>query len=140
MPVRKSFWLAAGVLLGELRAQRGWTAAELAQRAGLSAELIGAYETEPDRYPDLEAWWRLTTALGVDLGIFLRTVETRSGVRLLHDVRLPHGGAGLVRGSAGGLAPREGTARPQAAAADDLSAFVDQLRDQRQDDASPPAS
>ena len=130
MPVRKSFWQAAGALLGELRAQRAWTAAELARRAGLSAELIEVYETDPERYPELEAWWRLTTALGIDLGTFLRTVETRSGVRLLHDVRLPQGGAGLVRGPVGGLAPREATARRADGVADELSAFVDQLRDQ----------
>ena len=126
---RKNFWQAAGTLLGELRTRRGWTRPELAERAGLSADLVTIYETDPERYPELEAWWRLTTALGVDLGGFLRTVETRSGVRLLHDVRLPQGGGALVRGSVGGLAPREDTTRPADGVGNELSSFVAQLRD-----------
>ena len=134
MPVRKTFWQAAGTLLGELRTRRAWTPAELAQRAGLTVDLVTIYETDPERYPGLEAWWRLTTALGVDLGTFLRTVETRSGVRLLHDVRLPQGGAALARGSGDGLAPREGTARPADGGANELNAFVEQLRHRDRDD------
>ena len=130
MPARKPFWQAAGTLLGELRTRRGWTRPELAARAGLSAELVTVYETDPDRYPELEAWWRLTTALGVDLGTFLRHVETRSGVRLLHDVRLPQATGGQAHGRPGTLAPREDTARgADRQTTDELSSFVDQLRD-----------
>src|SRR3712207_243241 len=130
MPARKPFWQAAGALLEELRTRRGWTRPELAARAGLSAELVTVYETDPDRYPELEAWWRLTTALGVDLGTFLRHVETRSGVRLLHDVRLPQTATGAPQGRPGTLAPREDTARgADRQAPDELSNFIQQLRD-----------
>src|SRR3712207_4447217 len=97
----KAFWQAAGTLLGELRARRGWTRPELAERAGLSADLVTIYETDPERYPELEAWWRMTTAIGVDLGTFLRHVENRAGVRLLHDVRLPQAATGTQRGATG---------------------------------------
>ena len=131
MPARKPFWQAAGTLLGELRTRRGWTRPELAARAGLSAELITVYETDPDRFPQVEAWWRLTTALGVDLGTFLRHVETRSGVRLLHDVRLPQTAAGgQPHGRPGTLAAREDTARgADRQTPDELSTFIEQLRD-----------
>ena len=130
MPARKPFWQAAGALLEELRTRRGWTRAELATRAGLSPELVTVYETDPDRFPELEAWWRLTTSLGVDLGTFLRHVETRSGVRLLDDVRLPQSAGGQPRGQAGTPAPREDTARgADGRASDELSSFVDQLRE-----------
>ena len=128
---RKTFWQAAGTLLGELRTRRGWTRPELAERAGLSADLVAIYETDPERYPELEAWWRLTTAIGVDLGTFLRHVETRAGVRLLHDVRLPQAATGMQRGVTGALAPREDSAA-EAKGTDQLSAFVEQLRDKRQ--------
>ena len=40
----------------------------------------------PERYPELEAWWRLTTALGVDLVAFLRQVEKHAGATVLMDV------------------------------------------------------
>src|SRR5215210_4547664 len=130
MPARKPFWQAAGTLLGELRTRRGWTRPELAARAGLSTDLVTVYETDPDRFPQVEAWWRLTTALGVDLGTFLRHVETRSGVRLLHDVRLPQAAGGQPHGRPGALAPREDTARgADRQTTDELSSFVDQLRD-----------
>jgi transcriptional regulator with XRE-family HTH domain len=125
---RKTFWQAAGTLLGELRTRRGWTRPELAERAGLSADLVSIYETDPERYPELEAWWRLTTAIGVDLGTFLRHVETRAGVRLLHDVRLPQTAVGAQRGTTGMLAPREDAAVAKEKGTDQLSAFVDQLR------------
>ena len=129
---RKTFWQAAGTLLGELRTRRGWTRPELAERAGLSADLVSIYETDPERYPELEAWWRLTTAIGVDLGTFLRHVETRAGVRLLHDVRLPQTAVGAQRGTTGMLAPREDAAVAKEKGTDQLSAFVEQLRDKRQ--------
>ena len=130
MPARKPFWQAAGALLEELRTRRGWTRPELAARAGLSADLVTVYETDPDRYPELEAWWRLTTALGVDLGTFLRHVETRSGVRLLHDVRLPQATGRTSHGQPGPLAPREDAGRgADGQSATDLSSFVDRLRD-----------
>ena len=130
---RKTFWQAAGTLLGELRTRRGWTRPELAERAGLSTDLVTIYETDPERYPELEAWWRMTTAIGVDLGTFLRHVENRAGVRLLHDVRLPQAAAGPQRGATGMLAPRENTAAAEEAkGTDQLSAFVDQLRDKRE--------
>ena len=127
---RKAFWQAAGVLLGELRTRRGWTRPELAERAGLSAGLVSIYESDPERYPELEAWWRLSAAIGVELGTFLRHVETRAGVRLLHDVRLPQAGAAAAtpaRGQTGALAAREETSR--AADTDQLSSFIEQLRD-----------
>ena len=127
---RKTFWQAAGALLGELRTRRGWTGPDLADRAGLSAALVTVYETDPERYPELEAWWRLTSALGVDLGTFLRHVESRAGVRLLHDVRLPLGAGERGRGPASPLAPREDTGwATEAKDADQLSAFIAQLRD-----------
>lgn len=129
---RKTFWQAAGALLGELRTRRGWTRPELAERAGLSADLVSIYETDPERYPELEAWWRLTTAIGVDLGTFLRHVETRAGVRLLHDVRLPQTAVGAQRGATGVLAPREDAAAAKEKGTDQLSAFVDQLRHKRE--------
>ena len=130
MSGRKPFWQAAGTLLGELRTRRGWTRTELAARAGLSPELVAVYEADPERYPQLEAWWRLTTALGVDLGTFLRHVETRSGVRLLQDVRLPRADGGPPRDQPGTLAPREGTAYgADRQTPNELSDFIEQLRD-----------
>src|SRR5215213_1117651 len=129
MPARKPFWQAAGTLLGELRTHRGCTRPKLAARAGLTPDLVAVYETDPERYPELEAWWRLTTALGVDLGTFLRHVETRSGVRLLADVRLPQAGGRQPHGQPGPLAPREDTARgANGRASDELRSFVDRLR------------
>ena len=128
---RKTYWQAAGVLLSQLRARYGWTESELAERAGLSTELVRIYERDPERFPDLEAWWRLTTALGVGLETFLRHVEGRAGVRLLHDVRLPQSGGARTRGQAGGLTPREGGTPSMDT--DQLNAFVEQLRTREQE-------
>jgi transcriptional regulator with XRE-family HTH domain len=123
--IRKQFWQAAGTLLGQLRAHHGWTEGELAERAGLSVDLVASYERDPERYPGLEAWWRLTTALGVGLEVFLQQVEKRVSVRLLHDVRPP-------AAATGGLPrqPREQVAPPAApGTTDELSRYLARLGD-----------
>lgn len=86
---RTAFWKTAGLLLRALRERQGWSEAEFAARAGVSVDLVRSYELTPERFPAVEAWWRMTTALGVDLVAFLRQVEQRAGTTLLLDVRPP---------------------------------------------------
>jgi transcriptional regulator with XRE-family HTH domain len=81
--VRAAFWKAAGVVLQQLRERRGWSRAEAAERAGVTEDLVVAYELARVRYPELEACWRLTAALGVALPAFLAAAERRAGVSLL---------------------------------------------------------
>src|SRR5688500_11237150 len=85
--VRAAFWKEAGLLLRQARERHGWSHAEAAERAGLTEGLIVAYELNRVRYPELEACWRLTAALGVALPTFLAAVERRAGVSLLGGVR-----------------------------------------------------
>lgn len=84
--LRGTFWRLAGQGLRALRTKRGWSADELARRARVTADLVSTYEQARLRYPELEAWWRMTTALGVDLLLFLQAIEQRVGTSLLHDV------------------------------------------------------
>lgn len=124
---RAAFWKTAGLLLRALRERQGWTEAEFAARAGVSVDLVRTYELTPERFPALEAWWRMTTALGVDLLAFLRQVEQRAGTTLLLDV---YASAVPARASA----PARPTAEVGAAGAgnathDALRGFVDRLQD-----------
>ena len=84
---RSAFWKTAGQLLQLLRERHGWSYQELADRAEVTADLVVAYELARVRFPELEACWRITTALGVDLSTFLREVEKRAGVTLIAGVR-----------------------------------------------------
>lgn len=84
---RSAFWKTAGQLIQLLRERHGWSQQELADRAEVTADLVVAYELARERFPELEACWRITTALGVDLPAFLREVEKRAGVTLLAGVR-----------------------------------------------------
>ncbi len=55
-----------GEQLRRLREQRGWTQAQLAERAGVDRVSIARYETAA-RAPDFETACRLADALGVKL-------------------------------------------------------------------------
>ncbi len=85
--VRAAFWKAAGQVLQQLRERHGWAYAELAERAGVTPDLVVAYELARVRFPELEACWRITAALGVTLPAFLQAAERRAGVSLLVGVR-----------------------------------------------------
>jgi transcriptional regulator with XRE-family HTH domain len=84
---RNAFWKTAGQLVQLLRERQGWSYQELADRAEVTADLVVAYELARLRFPELEACWRISTALGVDLPTFLHEVEKRAGVTLITGVR-----------------------------------------------------
>lgn len=84
---RSAFWKTAGQLIQLLRERQGWSYQELADRAEITADLVVAYELARLRFPELEACWRISTALGVDLPTFLQEVEQRAGVTLIAGVR-----------------------------------------------------
>ena len=84
---RGAFWKMAGQLLQALRERHGWTYQELADRAGLTADLVVAYELARVRFPELEACWRITATLGIELPAFLKEVEKRAGVSLIAGIR-----------------------------------------------------
>jgi transcriptional regulator with XRE-family HTH domain len=86
--VRANFWKEAGQLLQQARERHGWSHAEVAERAGVTEDLVVAYELARVRYPELEACWRMTAALGVALPAFLAAAERRAGVSLLAGVRV----------------------------------------------------
>jgi transcriptional regulator with XRE-family HTH domain len=113
--VRAAFWKEAGQLLQQARERHGWSHAEAAERAGVTEDLVIAYELARVRFPELEACWRLTAALGVTLPTFLSAAERRSGVSLLVG----------VRALTGTSAPAEG-APADPVEQDALSAFVRQ--------------
>lgn len=79
---RTAVWKHAGLLLHQLRDRHGFSAAQLAARAGVSADLIAAYEAGRERFPEVEAMWRLTTALNVNFLAFLSEAEKRAGASL----------------------------------------------------------
>ena len=83
---RNAVWRKAGELLQIVRQRRQFSPAQLAERAGVSADLIVAYEQGRERFPEVEAMWRITTALGIDLVQFLRHAEAQSGATLLGGV------------------------------------------------------
>ena len=114
---RATVWQHAGRLLRGLRERRGFSVQELARRAGLSPEMVAAYEAGRERYPGFEACWRLSTALGVDLLAFLEQAQEQAGVSLLADV---------TRSQAKLAAPA--AQNPAADDKDDLSSFVAQLQ------------
>lgn len=84
---RSAFWKTAGQLLQAFRERHGWSYQELAERAGVTADLVVAYELARVRFPELEACWRITTTLGIDLPVFLREVEKRAKVSLIGGIR-----------------------------------------------------
>lgn len=79
---RTAVWKHAGLLLRQLRDRHGFSPAQLAARAGVSADLIVAYEAGRERFPEVEAMWRLTTALNVNFLAFLSEAEKRAGASL----------------------------------------------------------
>ncbi len=89
---RLAVWQAAGELLRAIRLKRGYSRQQLAARAGVSVDLIAAYESGRERFPGIEAWWRLTTALGVGLLTLLKQAELQSAATLRGGVT-PHGEA-----------------------------------------------
>ena len=118
---RTVFWKTAGQLLAALRERRDFTQAELARRAGVPIDIVTTYEQSPERYPELEAWWRLTTALGVDLMAFLRQAEKQAGATILMDV------TPLSLASPSRPAER----RVEAPTEDQLSSFIAQIREKK---------
>ena len=115
------FWKTAGQLLTALRERRDFNQGELARRAGVPIDMVIAYEQMPERYPELEAWWRLTTALGVDLVAFLRQVEKHAGATILMDVT-----------SLSTAAQPRPAGAAEAPTTDQLSSFIENLRGQKQ--------
>ena len=87
---RNAVWRQVGRLLAMLRERRGYSQAELAQRAGVSVDLLVAYEVGRERFPDLEALLRLSAALGVNLLDLVRQSERQAGVSLLDGVIPPN--------------------------------------------------
>ena len=83
---RNAVWKKAGELLQAIRQRRQFSPSQLAERAGVSADLILSYEQGRERFPEVEAMWRITTALGIDLLQFLRHAESQSGATLLGGV------------------------------------------------------
>lgn len=83
---RAGVWRTAGWFLRERREAEGWSQEELAQRAGIPAELVSAFERGTEHRPALEDWWRVTRALHVELVYFLRQAEQYTGISLLEGV------------------------------------------------------
>ena len=123
---RQATWKVAGQLLLTLRERRGYSVHELARRAGVSADLLAAYEAGRERFPAFEACWRLTTALGVDLLTFVRQAQGEAGVSLLDDVTPPQ-------------ARRPASAPPAAEEQGELRAFVGQFAGDKADKPTRPA-
>lgn len=69
--------LPFGDILRKLRAEKGWSQAQLAKRMGLSASIIAHYELG-DRYPSLEALAELSRVLGVTTDFLLGLTEKRN--------------------------------------------------------------
>lgn len=70
--------------LSKLRAERGWTYDELAERSGVSRATLVAMETatprnrrpkKPASRGSLESWWRLSKAFEVPLGELLLALD-----------------------------------------------------------------
>lgn len=68
-----------GMQIRSLRAQRGWTLAALAERAGTSAPTVHRYENGWDRF-ELGTLRRLAAALGAHLQVQLLDAAPRNGV------------------------------------------------------------
>jgi transcriptional regulator with XRE-family HTH domain len=117
--IRTAYWKKAGQLLRLLRERNGWSYFELAERAGVTADLVVAYEQARVRFPEVEACWRLTKALGVSLATFLDQAEKQSGASLVHDVKLATFTAATVTDDE----------RATPADQDQLSSFVSRLQD-----------
>jgi transcriptional regulator with XRE-family HTH domain len=126
---RSGYWKTAGQLLSRLRDRHGWSYQELADRAGVTADLVVAYELARVRYPELEACWRITAALGVSLPAFLDQVTKVSGVSLVAGVR--------PSGFGGSTGPRRTAIQPEQDNADALSSFVNQLHPSERKDGDP---
>ncbi len=86
---RNAVWRQVGRLLTIVRERRGFSRAELARRAGVSADLLAAYEIGQERFPGLEALLRLSTALDVNLLEVVRRAERQVGVSMLEGVIPP---------------------------------------------------
>ncbi len=86
---RNAVWRQVGRLLTIVRERRGFSRAELARRAGVSADLLAAYEIGQERFPGLEALLRLSAALDVNLLEVVRRAERQVGVSMLEGVIPP---------------------------------------------------
>ena len=86
---RNAVWRQVGRLLTIVRERRGFSRAELARRAGVSADLLAAYEIGQERFPGLEALLRLSAALDVNLLDLVRRAERQVGVSMLEGVIPP---------------------------------------------------
>lgn len=70
-PTRDPDFEALRVELSKLRATRGWTYDELAERSGVTRRTLIAIETGTT-HGRLESWFRIAQAFGVDLGDLLK--------------------------------------------------------------------
>jgi len=86
---RNAIWRQVGRLLTIVRERRGFSRAELARRAGVSADLLAAYEIGQERFPGTEALLRLSAALDVNLLEVVRRAERQVGVSMLEGVIPP---------------------------------------------------
>ena len=86
---RNAVWRQVGRLLTIVRERRGFSRAELARRAGVSADLLAADEIGQERFPGLEALLRLSAALDVNLLDLVRRAERQVGVSMLEGVIPP---------------------------------------------------
>ena len=86
---RNAVWRQVGRLLTIVRERRGFSRAELARRAGVSADLLAAYEIGQERFPGLEALLRLSSALDVNPLEVVRRAERQVGVSMLEGVIPP---------------------------------------------------
>ena len=68
--------LPIGDILKKLRAEKGWSQAQLAKRLGVSSSIIAHYELG-DRYPSLEALTELSRVMGVTTDFLLGLNDTR---------------------------------------------------------------
>lgn len=58
-----------------IRSSRGWTQADLAERAGVSLSVICVLEVGKNQNPRISTLWRIANALGVSLAELLKTTS-----------------------------------------------------------------
>lgn len=63
--------------VAELRAERGWTQEELADRAGVSRATIIRIESDKNRRADFEVLEKLAAAFNVTPGSLIRAVDAK---------------------------------------------------------------
>lgn len=86
---RRAIWAVYGRVQAALRAERDWSQAELARRAGVSGGLVAGYELGEKRHPAYEELARVAAALGHGLDPLMAKVYEEAGVSLLEGVVAP---------------------------------------------------